>query len=682
MDIAAAVSYVPVLPSGNRIAVNIPAASPVTYPDRTALRYLLNVYVQSFFQATTFDLATTTPADAAEAPPENANGVQVYRGADIEIQDLLEGYLSTCPPELNQTHISICEGLLRSYYTSYERLNGNVLINTATQTSAWVMKATLAYRDQKGWGNILFDNEAAKAGKFLTWKPVSNKIYPDQPEFLYFLNNLRPAPTCLKLRARVYFEDDSWQDLTIKQIDIVLPMTVYCCPVGPAALGLEALPKVVLKYEVWLSNQDTERISEVRYYTLSYAYRRQKRYVLFENSLGGFDTLAAVGSSSEKTTVQRQVSERFPALDFEPTYAERVIERIAGERELTINTGPRTKQERDYLEEILLSKALYVVTEKAHYPLLLTTAELAHHDEDETMIARTLVFRYANADAAASFLPAAPSLPTRPTGWRGHAEACEIDASTGLRTGQKRYGVLVQYYFDNNQDVEPYTQKLNFPQTPGYIAPFQSNDCAASTTPFRNVRIEKLGSFERNNCLTNQLGEKAMIVVLENTFGSNLSQEDAQNKAVQFSESLDTQSYANLFGACLNTPWVYTQAVATDSFFYRTNRPNSVGVWYVGLPYIGNTRNLANSTGANLYAPGTNNLEFPFQIQGLWSIQLYGEPFSAYTVKLYANGILIWQKNVTINNTGVHETQLVSGDVIPYAELPNPSRIYLLIENA
>ncbi|MFN3380687.1 MAG: DUF5977 domain-containing protein [Runella zeae] len=624
MDIATlSTGYVPVCLSGNRVLVNIPALDPALYPDRSSLRYLLEVYVQSYFQAPTYELATLTPADANEYPPESVGGADIYRGADVEVQDILDGYLEVSPPSFEQTAITICPDLLRNFYTKYSRYNGNTLVDQVIKPSDWVIKGAISERDFAGWGKLIFSNPSAKAGGFLTWKPSVSKIYPDQPEYLYFLNNLTPSPSSIKLRSRIYYEDTSWEVITIQQIDVVTPMTVYCVPVGPQAMGLGILPKVVAQYEVWLSNQDNERISEVRSYILNYEYKRQKRYILFQNSFGVFDTLPLVGIGVEKMIVSRQISERYPAQDLNPSYAERVIDKVTGEAELSLNTGWLTKELRLYLQELLFSKSSYIVGKKEHYPLIPQNNDYVFHDDDEDLVARTLVFRYTNPTVSGSFLPLAPSLPTRSTGWRGHAEACDIDTSTGLRIGMKRYGLLVQYYLDTGLDVEPRTQKPNVPGTVGYIPPTESLDCAPSTTPYLNTLISKASSFRRNNCADGRVGMTWNIQIPAGTYGSHLSQEDANAKAQAAWQALDTQANANLNGTCeLNTtPLTIT---IKNTVAGSDNLPIAA-LFIAGVSIVPNTSYNPEGQSSTIN-PGTYNLD----VQIVYS----SAPFEAFRIKI------------------------------------------------
>jgi hypothetical protein len=63
------------------------------------------------------------------------------------------------------------------------------------------------------------------------------------------------------------------------------------------------------------------------------------KYIIFQNSLGGYDTLRCVGSVQESVTVSRQLLERFADYDYLPTVSDVLVNSITGERQITVNIG-------------------------------------------------------------------------------------------------------------------------------------------------------------------------------------------------------------------------------------------------------------------------------------------------------------------------------------------------------
>jgi Family of unknown function (DUF5977) len=311
-------------------------------------------------------------------------------------------------------------------------------------------------------------------------------------------------------------------------------------------------------YTVHLENELGVRISEKRTYKIDGAYYEHSRYVLFSNSLGGFDTLRATGQSQENLKVVRQMADRYLPFAGSATYSERIINRITGERELTIRTGYLTEAETKYLQELLFAKECYLQTDREYIPLTLISDGYTAAEDEVYLRGREFVFAYSNKTQNYSRLPIAPALIARNKAWRviGVAASCELN-DHGLYTGMGRYNLLEQYYTDDSTAVVPQTIKKNIPGTEGYIALWASTVCELADTPFVNVRKTKLSSFAKNNCLGfNQEGQKLELVVAAGTWGSEISQADADAKALAELESLNTQAYVNANGVCRQLVWI------------------------------------------------------------------------------------------------------------------------------
>ena len=442
MDYLASINHVGLNLSKNPIVVNVDPASPVTYPDRVNLRYFLEVYVPEFSGAGTFQKLTTL--EASEIPPTTAAGATSYPGAYFQLEEILHSLLESYVPDFGLAQIALCNTLTSPYYVTAIRKDGNTLIDSTVLPSAYVYRGGVNTKHYADWKESFFTSFVGANRKFLTWKIDNAPIREDQPEYLHFLTNFSPLPTALKLRVQVYYDDYTTATLTALSSSDVQGMGVYMMPVGPTALGLLSLPKVVDRYTVWLSNQDDQRLSEERTYIIDRSPIKQVRYILFQNSLGVFDTLACTGDATESLKVSRQIGERFTGYDYLPGIAETVINRVTGERELSLAFGfPKFngKAWREYWQEVIFSESAYLVTDRAHIPLRpLTDGYLAQDDNEET-IGRGMTYRYTNEERSYSVLPPVVSV-SRPTGWRGEALSCELDASTGLRNGSKRYELL------------------------------------------------------------------------------------------------------------------------------------------------------------------------------------------------------------------------------------------------
>lgn len=305
----------------------------------------------------------------------------------------------------------------------------------------------------------------------------------------------------------------------------------------------------MISYEVWISNESIFQVSEVRTFQVDYREYESVRYLMFQNSLGGYDTVRCVGSPVESVAVQRQIVERFTDYDYLPTISEILINSVTGQRQISLNVGNwLTAEYRTYFEDLLISQEYYIVDNEEFIPLVPGFTDLVTHNVSEWPIERTLQFTYANPIGGFSRLPKFTAA-SRPTGWRQYSTSCELDAN-GIRTGNKIVNQIQKYYLDTGDTVRPLVTKPNVAGADGYIAPWPSEDCDSSSTPFKSVSLSKQSSFKRSNCSEGRVGSTWLVAVLSGTYGSEISQADADQKAAVALAALDTQANADLKGTC------------------------------------------------------------------------------------------------------------------------------------
>ncbi|MVM39487.1 hypothetical protein GO730_20985 [Spirosoma sp. HMF3257] len=633
----------------NPIVVNVDAADPITIVTRSGLRYFLELMVPDYYGANTF--SRLVEFEGSERPPEAVAGGYIYRGAFFELQDQLDSLLERTAPTFGQVGISVCDGLITPYYVKYRIENNDVTIVQQSLPVQYAIKAGISERDFSVYKHNFFTDYIGKSGRFLTWGEDGKRVQPNQPEFLYWLCNCSPLPAGLKLQVEVLgtasvYPPDIFTAATLASIT---PMTVYCLAVGPEALGLTTRPGVVAGYKVWLEDSAGNILTEVRSYRMDPEFRRNVRFVLFANSLGGYDTLCLTGQGEETLTLARNISDRYPDYAYNPQYAEKVINSATGERQLTINTGWLKESGRNYLQELALTKDAYIATDRAFLPLIPSMDSIRHWVDDEGPIGRQLTFKYANPERNFSNLPALTIAQARETGWRPKATACLLD-DNGRRTGKKGVMLIEKYYLDDNTRVVETPIKANTPGTAGYISPADSADCA--TTPYLSVAVSGAGSFVRTTCPAGQFGGYATITIPAGTYGSEISQADADAKASAAWAALNTQDYANTNGSCVLGAQYYAWTVPGGKFHYRTNSPVNFYIYSTGSYPAGNIWTLPS--GPDVYAINTNDLDLPIGVSATSAQWVYEmkSPIGAGTgqVKIYVNGVLKETRTLDYNS--------------------------------
>jgi len=640
--------------SRNRQEVLIDPAD-TTLTDRSSLRYALSLLVPTFPQS--LDFITLTTLMGRERPPQTVAGAVRYDGAQFRIDEVLDGFLETQKPAFRQAGIGVLPNLTMPYCLRETVTGGTPAVSaTVNRPKQWVFKGGLSGDDFAGWQDGFFDRHLRDTRQFLTWQPPYKTVSAatQGEEYLYFMLNFTPVPAQVKLRCDVDYADGTSDTKTLLTLDRPSLYAVLSIPAGMATLNLAVPGKTVVRYRLWLTDQDESRLSEVRTYYVDGRVWPQERHLLIENSLGGYDTIRLLGQGDEATNVRRTVIEtdRFGvnAIDVGTL---RVVD-VQGEQSLTVSTG---YYERDgvawarYLSEILYAKAIYLVTPKGHVPLVLTTTELPSADDDSDVVSRTLVFRRAKTETNYSQMPATAPAPARAVGWRGVGFRAVLDGS-GKRTGLGTPTRLRQYYLDDGTNVKPITEKPNLPGDPDYIKPSAAPDFLAGTTPFPSAAINRTGSFSRGNCGAGTAGGPATISVPAARYGGEVPG-DADALAEAEFRATNTQAYADQFGVCTAIDQNYTWSVPVGHWHYRANLPGNFEVYhkYNADADMGNAQAVQDRGGSYIFPVGSNDLDFP-TTDKWWYYVVKGGAGQQVRVTVYQNGALVMTKQHTLNVAG------------------------------
>lgn len=657
----------------NPIVVNVLAHDPVGIFDRTGLEYFLEIWVPTHYGSNTYKLLDTL--DAREEPKLVTGAIEILAGAFFEISSLLDGMLETVKPGVKQTKISVSSKMVTPYYCVAKVKNNGVLVDTKNLPSKYAIKSGVSELDYESYKGSFFSNYIGNGRKFLTYKPVTSIIQAGQTEYLNFLTNYTADISTIKLKMWCKLKKGGEIIEVVKTITGVLPMNVYCIPVE--------FPSNILSCSVWLVNQDDLRISEVRNFLVDQRYKRKLKRIVFENSLGVFESFNFHGDSAETVNFTKQIGEQFVGFDYLAESAESVTRSVAANREISIAIQWAKKEIADYLTDLMFSKKVYLETDRNHLPLIALGDSYLKNDDAEDWAGRRFVFAVAKQETNYSNLPTPELVAERPKGWRQLATACKLDAR-GRYNGFLQVTMLERYYLDNNQLVLPHEIRPNVNGEDGYIAPVQAGACAFLNTPHLSAEIVRNGTFTNQTCTNGLWGDYPEITIDENAWGSLFSDEDAQAKAELEWQSLNTQAYANEHGACDVSPYLYNipGGVPAGRFWVRLQTPSIVQTnmsaisWsYVPDPghrpgngwwnQTGNQVNQLDVVGLNVW-----DVSFPVKTGGLYDFNLYMHGSPGRTFKYYINGVLMQSAYYTGHHQSIALTvQPADGD-----------RVFFLIE--
>lgn len=188
---------------------------------------------------------------------------------------------------------------------------------------------------------------------FLTWWPIDvpKKVLPAQIELMYFV---APAGADYAPSVSITYDDSVVAHNPGFSITVA-KYQMASIPVGYEKLGIGLVDpaKKVVSYTVTVAGQS-------RTYLLDHAVHRDVRYIIFQNSLGGFDTLACTGEADESTEVERLQADR--VYNAENPYKISKREFFNEHIELVkVNTGWLSQLEKNWLNDLLISKEVYEV---------------------------------------------------------------------------------------------------------------------------------------------------------------------------------------------------------------------------------------------------------------------------------------------------------------------------------
>jgi hypothetical protein len=654
MDALATLTFLSLRLTGNPMAYTIDAVSDAI-GDRQQLMYSLSLNRPKSFGSGEFAELITLPG--RELPPRTEFGATTYPGATFDLALFLDDLLERTTPSLTQAGFVTCAAMSTPFYARQWVENAGIPISGTDKNFPleYALKAKLSVEQFATWGDQFFSTWLAVSRAFLTWQAADKWVDPQQPEWLYYLVNVNPRPTELRLRVGITYQDGSTEVMTALTTNTVSQYTVYSMPVGFSALKLTAREaatgQTVQSYQVWLSNESNGRLSEIRTYYVNRDIEPNRLYLVYANSLGGFDTLRCTGQSSRQLTVKGIPAQRALEPSYLPSSAELFSLNRFGERTITVATGLLDGDHLDYLSELALTDELYVVTQEGLVNLVPTETPLALRSDDEDLSGRVFSFRYGKTEVGFSALPAAPMTPARATRWTPINTFCLIN-DNGVRTGYMGAAQLELRYVDDGSLVKPRKVKPNTPGTDGYTPPVLSGGCSVASTPFLNALIQQPGTFRRSNCGADQDATVATLTIPANTYGAETAAQ-LQSRIDQALKVMDTQAFADLYGSCLANPAGYAYNVPANMFHYRGNLPARIGIETGGAPWMGNAWTM-QGRGQYCYPTGTNDLDFPTTgfDRYAWRVYVYGTPGQSARVRFFKNGTMYRESTFVYNPDG------------------------------
>ncbi|UOR06750.1 SprB repeat-containing protein [Hymenobacter aerilatus] len=372
--------------SGNPITLSLDAGSeyrddPATKPDLT---FLCEVWLEEVYGSGVFVQIGTVLEQ-----PADRDGRTVF-----QVEELLDAYLDYYVPAVWQATITQATPLFRRFYLQYAEVFGEPPVRDAATvlTQNFVLRGGLSRYE--GVARTYQDSYRPLVRPFLTWQPNDKAVYLDQPEFLYYL--VDSAVTEFELRLRVRYDDDSTEERTVATQEGVARFEVYCLPAGFQQLGLaDTEERHVVGWEVWVSSTTGTAQTETRRYQLDRRPVRQRRYLVYANSLGGMDTVAMTGEGQLDAEVVGEEVERSPVPFPDPLLDDQLVLDRTLRPVLKLAGGVRDNS-REWLaaqQELLLSRRVLLLTGPRWQPVVVKAQTTTIRKEGENVQTLELVLQ-------------------------------------------------------------------------------------------------------------------------------------------------------------------------------------------------------------------------------------------------------------------------------------------------
>ncbi|MBM6865897.1 hypothetical protein H6A66_12045 [Bacteroides caecigallinarum] len=232
------------------------------------------------------------------------------------------------------------------------------------------------------------DRLATSAANFLkanwlTWQPQVKKVTYYLPESLTFYS---VEASVVKVKA--YFQQPSGEYTEeIKQLLSIVAGKAYTVPVQYAVIAGKFESRLPAFYDVWFETTAGERLSYIQRYVPSAMMSEDEQWVVFENSLGGFDTFRAYGQQSLTADHEHQLAEINEITD---EY------NVDTTREFQKNTGHLTDHERKWLLDFFPSRQKYLYSSN-YLRRIVVTEDDTSYTAGELPSSYTFNYRFADA---------------------------------------------------------------------------------------------------------------------------------------------------------------------------------------------------------------------------------------------------------------------------------------------
>lgn len=307
-------------------------------------------------------------------------------------------------PTFNQTTRTTAANILRRYQVDFAEFYGAVPTVQKLYNSG-IYYALNGELPTDQWPGYDFIDKLSAQKFFLTNRPQKIDTWSDAQQYLYFMNYLT-ATTNFTMWVRIYYTDNTAATTNYATISALNKYDTVIIPVGFSQLNIASIDpsKTISHYQVWLTpvGNSTTAARPMRFELKNKPYF--SRHFIFQNKMGGFDTLLCADQASARQ-IEKEQRNAFVPYNF-TKYDGALKSEVANSYE-THKTSSifLRKEEAEAALEIISSQHVYLVGATGFIRVDIEGGEIAATNEAADLFSVEFSYRYSLQASDAFIVP-------------------------------------------------------------------------------------------------------------------------------------------------------------------------------------------------------------------------------------------------------------------------------------
>ncbi|WP_454880662.1 hypothetical protein [Sphingobacterium detergens] len=224
--------------------------------------------------------------------------------------------------------------------------------------------------------------------EFLTTS-IRKTVTPDQPQWISWLN-ISDDVSNVNVIVELEYLDGTINIIEPYLYDQIKKYEKIIVPVGLEQLGANAIyPELaIVSYSIYLKSQNDQLSTSITV-NVDHRHHPYKRFFLFQNSLGSFETFFTYGKKSNSLEVEKDSARLIQVKDFTLQNGENIDLDITINEKEKINTGFKTKIEILAMRDFYLSKDKLIYTNEKWWPINLISSSIEEFQDGNSLYAQT-----------------------------------------------------------------------------------------------------------------------------------------------------------------------------------------------------------------------------------------------------------------------------------------------------